>query len=271
MRMFKLLVSLCLLVAAPNVFCAPCAPEDFETHVSGSTQCLLMRRFGPTEPETMVVWLHGDVSSGGPANYHFAVAQSAAAQFASARVLSVALVRPGYPDGSGESSTVAPLRGGRTDHYTRENLEEVGVAIERLRARFKPKFVVAVGHSGGAATTAVLLGMKPGLLDAAVLVACPCELVAWRANRPGARQWTASENPHTWADKVSTASQVIALTGSKDDNTQPDLARGYVNALQARGVDARFALVPDEGHNSAFRSPQVTKALADLLAARPAP
>ncbi len=271
MRMFKLLVSLCLLVAVPNAFCAPCTPEDFESHVSGSSQCLLMRRFGLTEPETMVVWLHGDVSSGGPANYHFAVAQSAAAHFASARVVSIALVRPGYPDGSGESSTVAPLSGGRTDHYTLENLEEVGVAIERLRAHFKPKFVVAVGHSGGAATAAVLLGMKPGLLDAAVLVACPCELVAWRANRPGARQWTSSENPRAWADKVSTASQVIALTGAKDDNTQPDLARGYVNALQARGVEARFALLPDESHNSAFRSPQVIRALTDLLAGRPAP
>ena len=224
-----------------------------------------MRRYGSLEPEAMVVWLHGDVSSGGPASYHFAIAQGAATQLSALNVLSIALVRPGYPDGAGESSSVSMLNSGRSDHYTKENLAEVGAAIEHLRAHFKPKSVIVVGHSGGAATGAVLLGMKPGLLNAAVLVSCPCDLVTWRAGR---REWARSENPIKWTGQVDASAKVVALTGLRDDNTSPELARAYVDALRARGVDARFRSLPDQTHDSAFRSPEVVEAVRDLLASR---
>src|SRR5678815_5215879 len=163
-------MSIVLAACSQSTLAAPCSPEDYELKISGTSQCLLMRRFGASDPDLMIIWLHGDVSSGGPADYHFASAEQAVKQFATVKVLSVALVRPGYPDGSGGSSSVALLQGGRSDHYTKENLNEVGTAIERLRAKFQPKKVVVVGHSGGAATAAVLLGMKPKLIDAAVLV-----------------------------------------------------------------------------------------------------
>jgi pimeloyl-ACP methyl ester carboxylesterase len=256
----------CLLpfvLPAADAMAAPCERENFDTQVSGVSHCLQMRRFGAAEPAVMVVWLHGDVSGGGPANYHFQAAQRAAEIHAGARLLSVALVRPGYADGSGDSSGVDLLHSGRQDHYTRPNLAEVGGAIERLRKHYKPQRVVVVGHSGGAATTAVLLGLQPGLIDAALLAACPCDLGAWRAGR---RPWPRSENPVTWADKVPAATRVIALTGGADDNTLPDLAETYVAALRARGVDALFELVPQETHNGVFRSPALGEALARLLA-----
>lgn len=261
----KLLLPILGLLAAQTAFANVCETEDFEQKVSGVAQCLQMRRYGALEPEAMVVWLHGDVSSGGPANYHFPYAQQLAREDFAGKVLSVALVRPGYPDGSGASSGVAESSNGRSDHYTRENLAEVGAAIERLRTRFKPARVVVAGHSGGAATTASLIGMKPGLIDAALLVSCPCDLVAWRAGR---RAWSKSENPLTWIDKIEPTTRVIALTGEKDDNTQPDLARNYVEALRARQIDASFQLVPGENHNSTFRPPHTFAAIQRLLSVK---
>jgi pimeloyl-ACP methyl ester carboxylesterase len=258
-------MSIALAACSQSTLAATCSPEDYERKVSGASQCLLMRRFGASDPDVMIVWLHGDVSSGGPANYHFAIADQVVRQFDTIKVLSVALVRPGYSDGSGDSSSVALLQGGRADHYTKENITEVGAAIERLRAKFQAKKVVVVGHSGGAATAAVLLGMKPKLIDAAVLVSCPCELNAWRAGR---RQWNRSENPIKWVDGVDPSTRVVALTGAKDDNTSPDLASGYVEALRARGVDATFQLLADETHNGAFRSPEVSNAVHTLLATK---
>ena len=245
-----------------HAFAATCTAEDYETKVSGASQCLLMRRFGPAEADTLVVWLHGDISAGGPATYHFESAQQAAHVFAGAKVLSVALVRPGYPDGSGDSSSVDAFHGGRSDHYTKVNVLEVGAAIERLRSKFQPKSLIVIGHSGGAATTALLLGMKPKLMDAAILVACPCDTVAWRAGRSA---WNRSENPIKWADKVDGATRVVAFTGSKDDNTAPELARRYIETLALRGLPATFTSLPQETHNSAFRSPEVFRALGALL------
>lgn len=251
---------------------AMCEAQDFELKVSGLSQCLLMRRYGPAvpkvsstaastaEPAPLVVWLHGDVSSGGPADYHFARAKQFSQDNPS--VQSVALVRPGYPDGSGESSSVSLLSAGRSDHYSKDNLAEVGAAIERLRKQYNASRVVVVGHSGGAATTAVLLGMQPGLIDAAVLVACPCDLVAWRTGR---RPWSGSENPIKWADRIPSTTRVVAITGAQDDNTLPELARNYTDTLRARQLDATFILVPEATHNGVFRAAEVTQTVQRLL------
>ncbi|HPT49860.1 MAG TPA: alpha/beta fold hydrolase [Accumulibacter sp.] len=250
------------IAAAEASLASPCDAEDFTHTVSGEAQCLAMRRFGDPQPRTLLVWLHGDVSSGGPANYHFNRAEKSATEFSAAKVLAVALVRPGYPDGDGRASTVALMHGGRSDHYTKVNVGEVGAAIERLREHYRPQSVVVVGHSGGAATAAVLLGLRPNLIDAAVLVACPCDLVAWRAGR---RAWSGSENPVKWVDRVPGSARVIALTGGNDDNTAPALARDYVEALQARDVKAEFRLVDNENHNSVFRSAAVFQAIHEFL------
>jgi predicted esterase len=257
------LTALLALVIATSAFAAPCETDDFEAKVTGLSQCLLIRRYGPTDPAVLVVWLHGDVSSGGPATYHFRLAQKTAETLSASNVMSVALVRPGYPDGTGAASTVNLLHSGRSDHYTQENIAEVGAVIEKLRAKYKPKSVIIVGHSGGAATAAVLLGMKPQLADAAVLVACPCELVSWRRQQ-SRREWTRSENPTRWAEKISVSTRVIALTGSRDDNTPPDLARTYVDLLRSRGIDATFQVVAEATHNSAAESVEVYDAIAKL-------
>ncbi|MDO8930811.1 MAG: hypothetical protein Q7U97_00310, partial [Rhodocyclaceae bacterium] len=72
----------------------------------------------------MVVWLHGNVSSGGPANSHFRIAQKAATDFAAENVLALALVRPGYPDGTGESSSGND--NGRGDNWQHATIAAIG-------------------------------------------------------------------------------------------------------------------------------------------------
>jgi pimeloyl-ACP methyl ester carboxylesterase len=225
-----------------------------------------MRRYGTVEPAAMVVWLHGNVSGGEPANYHFPIAQKAAVDFAADKVLSVALVRPGYPDGSGESSSGNGY--GRLDNWDAANIAEVGEAIARLRSKFRPETVIIVGHSGGAATAAVLLGMKPQLADAAVLVACPCDLAAWPRLQGRQRR---SEDPGQWADKISPATKVIALTGDRDEVTSPGLAKSYIDKLKARGIDAEYQQLSNVAHGEALSAAAVSTALTRLLRGAPRP
>lgn len=257
------LLPIVLALAASSAVAAPCASDDFTARVGGVDACLLVKPFGATGPATagtMLVWLHGDVSSGGPATYHFAPAQQAAADLGADRVLSVAVVRPGYPGDDGQAST-GDLSG-RADHYTRRNVEEVAAVVRRLKAHYRPDRMILVGHSGGAATAAILLGLDPALAQGAVLAACPCELGAWRAGR---RAWSRSENPLRWADRVSPQATVLALTGADDDNTSPELARTYVRALAERGVKAEFQLVPGATHNGVFRSQALRDAVKRLV------
>jgi len=258
----KTLIALALLLGSLTANAEPCPNDSDETRITGNSQCLLARHFGPPGAEHLLVWLHGDVSSGGPAKYHLPIVERTTEALAAKKVSSVALIRPGYPDGSGESSSVDPQHEGRSDHYTGENVSEVAAAIRNLKKRYPTKRVTVIGHSGGAATTAVILGMEPGLIDSAVLVSCPCDLVAWRANR---RAWNRSENPMGWAETVAPSSRVIALTGSRDDNTRSDLAKRYVEALVGRGIPARFAEIPYASHNEAFKADEVTEAITELL------
>ena len=248
-------------LAAASASAAPCEHEDFETSVSGSSECLLMRRYGSAEPAAMIVWLHGNVTSDGPANSHFRLAQKAAADLAENNVLAVALVRPGYPDGTGAYSSGDDNH--RADNWDYATIMEIGSAIERLRRRYKPKKLILAGHSGGAAIAAALMGMKPKLAEGALLIACPCDLAAWRARRPG-RPWI-SENPIRWAGQLDPTARIVALTGSQDDTTRPELSKIYVERLKARGIDAVFETVPDAGHIDILKSSAVAQATVRMI------
>jgi pimeloyl-ACP methyl ester carboxylesterase len=140
---------------------------------------------------------------------------------------------------------------------------EIGAVIARLKDRFRPQRVILVGHSGGAAIAATLLGMKPGLAEAAILIGCPCDMQAWRAGRSGA-PWR-SENPMNWVGSVVAGTRVIALTGSLDTTTVPSLAVDYVARLRGRGVEAEFRLIPGAGHVDILGSPAITAAASELI------
>ena len=220
-----------------------------------------MRRYGAEQPTTLLVWLHGNVSTGGPANSHFRVAEKAAHDFSAAKVLSVALVRPGYPDGTGAYSSGNDF--GRADNWPRATVHDIGVAIDRLRQRYAPRRLVLIGHSGGAAISATLLGMRPNLAEAAILIGCPCDMAAWRVGR-GRTPWS-SEDPLGWVNQVNASTRVLALTGTADATTVPALAETYVSRLQKRGIFAEFRLVDDAGHIDILGSAAIAKALNDLL------
>ena len=263
------LVCRCLLpvalmgLVAGEARSAVCDVEDLEVFVAGKDECLVMRRYGSMEPSTLLVWLHGDVSSGGPASYHFRDAQQAADRLAGSAVLSVALVRPGYPDGASRSSSVAFGHSGRRDHYSKVNITELASAIGRLQARFHPQATIVIGHSGGAAMAASKLGLFPSLVQGAVLVSCPCDLKSWREGR---QPWSLSEDPMTWAPQVGAKVEVVALTGDRDGTTLPALAQRYVGVLAGRGVPARFEVLPQTEHNGALASPEVVAAVEQMLA-----
>jgi predicted esterase len=197
---------------------------DAAHFVAGGGLCLAMHAFGVEGARPggrLVVVLHGDVSSGGPARYH---------------------IGPGYDDGEGRTS--GGSHNGRRDHYTAANNAAIAGAIAALRQRYRASRVVIVGHSGGAAQAAVV-APRAGA-SGVVLASCPCDIPRWRASRSG--PWPRSQSPLAFAASMPRATRVVAVTGGSDPNTAPALARDYVAALTARGVGARFEEVPGAGH-----------------------
>ena len=234
-----------LLLTCATAARADCPPgASIADWVFGGKLCQAVTTFGAETAgpsPVLIVVVHGDISDGGRATYHVAFAKTLAGP---GRVV-VALTRPGYTDDRGRTSEGNTYR--RRDNYSRDNIAAVGGAIAALRNHYRPRRVIYVGHSGGAAIGGVLIGRTPRLIDAAVLVSCPCDIARWLHERRKP-PWRASLSPSVYAARVPRDMRVAVIAGATDANTFPAQAEDYARNLMRRGVDARFVLVEGGGH-----------------------
>jgi len=116
---------------------------------------------------------------------------------------------------------------------------------------------VLIGHSGGAAMAGVMLGRQPGLADAAVLIACPCDVPAWRAMHGRKDFPWSSESAIRYVDRVPSSSQVAIVVGGKDDVTPPALSVAYADALRTRGISVDLSILTGVDHVAVINAPAV--------------
>ena len=246
MRKRNIILGLILLLAAAppgGAMAAACTRPDLTDGVPTRLGCLALRLYGPPpQPDgLLVVMVHGEGAAGrsGPVRTLPLWAPVVAQALPGAAV--AALYRPGY--GGMEGRVSAGSDGGRRDNWTAENADAVAEAIAALRERHHPGRVVALAHGGGAALVAAILGRQPGLVDRALLLACPCG-GATSALGPLAR----SLDPMDSVARVPASTRVLAVTGSADRMAPAMAAQAYVAALTRRGIPARFELLPGAGH-----------------------
>ena len=213
------------------------------------------------EPLLAIV-LHGDLLE--PANsYHYGFARTLAAQVPG--VVVVALLRPGYSDERGNRSDGETLNA-TGDNYTAEVVEAVASATSQLQERYGPSATVLIGHSGGGAIAALVLGRHPDVADAVLLVACPCDLPAWRAHMMGLRPNPVWQQPHqglsplTAVSGVRPTAVVELMVGDEDDVVPPQNSHDYAAALRELGVEATVTVLPGLGHNILQRPPVISMA-----------
>lgn len=150
-------------------------------------------------------------------------------------------------------------------------MERVAGALRVLRDTFKPEKLILVGHSGGAATSSIVLGKHPGVADAALLLGCPCDVPPWRehrnAQRGGSGGWPNSLNPLAFISGIPAGTPVLAVTGAQDDNTLPEFAKRWVEAASAKSVKARFEEVSGLNHLTIQEWPEIASRVSQLIEA----
>jgi len=266
-----LLAGLPWIAWAQQATCPDGKKADGIARAGDNRHCLVIRTIAPAQasaritPRVLVVFLHGD--NGGRIELQ-ADSGTAAMLAEKLQAVTVAVQRPGYRSDLGSSDgQTSPA----DDDYTAQNLDIVAAALAQLRGLNPGKKILLVGHSGGAATAALLAGRFPGSADAYLLAACPCDVPAWRqwrgnsAGKKGA--WT-SLSPLAEAGKVPPATLISLVVGNKDENTLPLFSESYARALQARGVKTRVTYAMNATHVSVLRSPEffmLAGELADTL------
>ncbi len=227
-----------------------CAQKSLEEWVGGGGECLsVITENSMTEPAALVVFIHGDVSKGGPSDY--LAKRMGRVNPAQNQLVAVAIMRPGYMDS--ESNKSSGSDSGRRDHYSKHNIVAVAEAIEKLKRKYQPRVTVIVGHSGGAAIAGVIAGMFPELAERYVLGACPCDVVKWRKSR-GRSAWRNSLSPSDYAGSVRKETHIVAVSGGEDNNTSAELIEGYIQLLKNHGVNASHLTLPGISHNGVARN-----------------
>lgn len=266
-------VLVAVMLAAPALAQSPSPPagETIWVNVPQRLKTRVYESPGRGADPVLVVVLHGDAPRR-PPTYQYRFAASVAA--ALPNVVAAAVLRPGYSDGEERSDGV---RGETTgDNYTPEVIDAVVTAIAALKERYHPRAVVLVGHSGGAAIAADLLGSRKGGADAALLVSCPCDLDAWRDHMhtvQGGAIWqrpVRSLSPIREVDGVPPSTRITMLVGSQDDVAPPPLTQAYAEALRKHGVTVGADVVEGLPHDILLE-PVVIDRLRELVDAVRAP
>lgn len=256
-------LAVALAAAAHQVAAAePCAADN-RARVAANDECLVIRTYGESAERTsLIIFIHGDGYRGGPSDYMYPIAQI----FGAKGVVAVGLIRPGYYDSKDNHSTGNSYR--EWDNYQPDVIATVAAAVKVLKNHYKAEYVVLAGHSGGSAISGVIIGKYPGLVNAAVLGACPCNVPDWRFMRRGWNNWPFSLSPHAFIDKIDKKTTIVAVTGGNDGNTEPVLARDYVASLKGKGIDATYIEVPGVGHNGIEQTSDYKTAINQLLKGR---
>jgi predicted esterase len=230
-----------------------------------------MRSAAPEAP-ILVLVVHGDLPEP-PPSYQYEFAKNIAdtvENAATTGIVAAGVLRPGYYDPVGDRSS-GDMGRAVADNYTPEVVDAVASAARALATDHDARAIVLVGHSGGAAIAANLLGRHPDVAHGAVLVGCGCDPAAWRATRladtgnPVFRGETRSLQPLNLVDDVAPATVVRLVVGEDDDVAPPAYSQAYARALRERGIDASVEVVPGLGHNILF-APSVFEAVTDVLA-----
>jgi len=265
-RLATLMLGL-LLLAGPGL--ARAAGEPVTLGPAGHrTAGLAFRGAQADGHPRLIVVLHGDAPQG-PPSYQYAFAARAAAAAPDAVVL--ALLRPGYADPQGRRSD-----GDRGitdgDNYTADRLDQLAAAIKEAQARYHARETILVGHSGGAASSALLMARRPELARRALLVSCPCDLGAWRRHMLVQQKnpvWLLpvhSLSPADLAPRLAPSARIALLVGAEDEVAPPALDRAFLAAARRSNARVTLTVVPGVGHEMLL-DPVVISALGALLRA----
>ena len=214
---------------------------------------------------TLAIVLHGD----SPFNRPFVqnrVAQRIAEN--NDNVIAVGILRPGYKDDFGRKSDgEMGLTVG--DNYDDDRVKQITDAINALKHIHKAGKVVLIGHSGGAAITARIIGLYPNLIDHAVAISCPCDINAWRKDMLLRNEYEPFRgdlpisSPIELAANVSDKTKISLLVAKMDDVTKPYLTKQYYRELKKHGKHVEMKII--EGGLNIFQTNAAMEIISKAL------
>lgn len=219
--------------------------------------CTVYRSFAterdlqPTQVKSLIIFMHGDMSSGHNDYMHRIGTlyrdRIAAAGGRNALVLSP--LRKGYGDGKGNRSSGRFLK---RDEYLKDVVDHTQGFLEVINAQYPNAKVTLVGHSGGAAIASVIAGRAPNLAESYVLVGTPGDIEKWRReyrNTP----WPKSLNPIDYINGTDPKDRFVIISSDGDEKAPLPLSVDYHQRLRDAGSSAELINLGSLSHSELTR------------------
>jgi dipeptidyl aminopeptidase/acylaminoacyl peptidase len=214
---------------------------------------LAYQAYGSTDnPKALVVFLHGSVSAGGPADYMYNYARKFSLTYP--KVLSIALLAPGYYDRQGKRSD-----GSDAGRRLSDDTDAVIAALKILKSKYKTDSVFVLGHSKGAMNMGGVLGKEPGLVNGAVLVAGIYDLQALASYRNRAQNGIQGID---LVSRIPPPTRIVLVHGDRDTEVPLSQSVAFNQRAQEAKISSKLVVLEGAAHN--FSGPVSQAAIEQL-------
>ena len=84
-----------------------------------------------------------------------------------------------------------------------------------------------------------------GLIDKAILIACPCNYTNWNEDR-GRGLMTINTDPSFQMEKIDKKTEIVLIVGKSDKNTKPYLSEKYAAYAKELGLNVKLNVISGE-------------------------
>jgi len=209
------------LLLSTNVYSA-CDEEDFIKHVSSKIDCMGLVKVGKIDKSKKIiaVFLHG-YNGGKDKGLPYAKNFNS---LINDNVNMFHMGNPGYKMPGRDRSAGRSIKGPKKfkwveNQYKWDQIELIAQALEKLKNYYKPEKLIVIRHSNSAYFAASMIRKIPGLIDKAILIACPCDYTNWTEDM-GWGLMTINTDPSFQMEKIDPKTEIVLIVGKSDIKTK---------------------------------------------------
>ena len=153
----------------------------------------------------------------------------------------VAVALPGYSGSSTNNLKSLAHKGEENLAATKEYVEFLATLIEDLKNKYNAQSVNVIAHSAGAMMTGTITGLKPNLIQNAVLAGGRYDIHEISDNKELISMVDV-------LDKVSKDTKLLFVYGTKDEISKPEVTTNFFEKIKEEGLDGKLLKVEGAGH-----------------------
>lgn len=242
-----------------NLYASKVSSEDCiskgNEYIFAGGECIQFAEFEGDREGYLTVIVHGTWDAG--TNTLGRYAPFAETLSMETDITSIAVALPGYSGSSTNIFTSLAHKGVKNQAARKEYVLFLGDLVESLKKKYNAKIVTLVAHSAGAMMSATLTGLKPKLIQNAILA--------------GGRYDIKKEEQGKLIsmvdvlDNINKNTNLLFIYGTEDKISKPEVTTEFFKIVKEKGLKSKLIKVEGAGHIDLDMTDKSIEAITTLL------